>query len=135
MARGVEARIAWFRGHYQGWPARRRGGLCARHTWLSLGIPPIGASDAHAALAKTKAAGNLRQGDPPRGAVVFYKGGRHGHAALSLGKGPHGTMILTTDAHGAGTIGERDLDWPLHAWGHKRAGWAWAWGSRKVPSK
>ena len=131
MARGVEDRIRWFRGHRQGWPGRTRSGLCARHTWLSLGIPPIGASDAHAALARTKAAGNLRQGEPPRGAVVFYTGGRHGHAALSLGGG----KILTTDAHGAGTVGERPLDWPAHAWGHHRAGWAWAWGSRKIPSR
>jgi hypothetical protein len=129
MARSVEGRIAWFRNHHQGWPGRRRGGLCARHTWLSLGVPPIGAPSAHKALELTRKAGNLNQGTPPRGAVVFYKGGRYGHAALSLGGG----KIITTDAHGAGTIGERPLDWPEQAWGHERVGWAWAWGSRKIP--
>jgi hypothetical protein len=58
-------------------------------------------------------------GDPPRGALVFWRTGNPaGHIALSLGHG----MVLSTDYPHAGTVGVAPLT-ALDRWG-PRLGWA-----------
>lgn len=130
MARHVEARIRHMRTH-----PPRRVGMCARTVWLALGVPPLGAASASIAARKIKAAGHLKYHysgkGPPRGVIVLWTGGRHGHghAALSLGDG----RILTTDPPGRpGGVGETSITMPRKRWGLTYAGWTTWWG-RQLP--
>lgn len=130
MARSVANRIAWMRKHPPG-----RAGLCAKTVWLSLDVPALGVPSASAAADKVKAAGHLHyhyDGDgPPKGAIVYWKGGSHGygHMALSLGGG----RILTTDPPGhSGGVGEASITMPRERWHHKYVGWS-TWYGRELP--
>lgn len=120
--RGIEERISWFLNN-----SPVSAGMCAQHTWHSLGgdygCPPAwGASDANEACQKVRASGrywtpNTWDGPPPRGAWVGYEYGANGHACLSLGDG----TIATTDPEGdSGGVGIEDLNYP-NKWG--ASGW------------
>lgn len=119
--RSIEARIDWFLSNN---PSDR--GMCAQHTWHSLGgdygnPPAWGASDANECVDKVKASGRYWtpgnwSGPPPRGAWVGYKYGNNGHACLSLGDG----RIATTDPSSGAMVGIEDLDYP-NKWG--ASGW------------
>ena len=119
--RGIEERIDWFLSHN---PSAR--GMCAQHTWHSLGgdygnPPAWGCSDANECVDKVKASGRYWtpsswSGPPPRGAWVGYKYGSNGHACLSLGDG----RIATTDPGNGAMVGIEDLDYP-NKWG--ASGW------------
>lgn len=121
LPRDVEQRIRWFLDNDPGEP-----GMCARHTWHSLGgdegTPPRwGAANANAVIAKVRKSGRFWtpqtwKGPPPRGAVVLWKYGRNGHAALSNGKG----QIVTTDPRTGDPTGIEDLDYPKR-WGYDPA--------------
>lgn len=117
--RGIEERIDWFMEHNPSGP-----GMCAQHTWHSLGgnngnPPAWGCSDANECIDKIRASGRYwnNNGDiPPRGAWVGYKYGSNGHACLSLGDG----RIATTDPGNGKPVGIEDLDYP-NKWG--ASGW------------
>lgn len=119
MSRSVEARIEWFLSNSPG-----GSGMCARHSWRSLGgdkgdPPAWGCPDANAVYDKVKASGRYWSSTPPRGALVVWKYGRHGHAAISAGNG----RIVTTDPSGRpGSTGEEPLSYPSR-WGAK--GYIW----------
>ena len=95
-------------------------GMCLQQTRTWLEIPAC-YPDATAAW---KAARLKHPGDrtPPRGAPVWWTGGRngHGHVALYLGDG----LIRSTDAAGPGRVGTVALDWPERNWGLTYAGWS-----------
>lgn len=115
--RGIEERIDWFLSHT---PASS--GMCAQHTWHSLGgnngnPPAWGCSDANECVDKVKSSGRYWtpaswDGPPPRGAWVGWKYGNHGHAALSNGDG----KITTTDPSNGKSTGTEPLDYPKR-WG------------------
>ena len=119
--RAIEPRIDWFLSHN---PSDR--GMCAQHSWHSLGgdygnPPAWGASDANACVDKVRASGRYWtpgtwDGPPPRGAWVGYSYGSNGHACLSLGDG----RIATTDPSSGAMVGIEDLDYP-NKWG--ASGW------------
>lgn len=119
--RGIEDRIDWFLSHNPS-----SSGMCAQHTWHSLGgdkgnPPAWGCSDANQCVDKVKASGRYWtpsswSGPPPRGAWVGYKYGSNGHACLSLGDG----RIATTDPGNGAMVGIEDLDYP-NKWG--ASGW------------
>lgn len=121
LPREIEERIDWFLQHS---PSAR--GMCAQHTWHSLGgdqgnPPAWGCSDANQCVDKVKASGrywtpSTWSGPPPRGAWVGYKYGSNGHACLSLGDG----RIATTDPGNGAMVGIEDLDYP-NKWG--ASGW------------
>jgi hypothetical protein len=67
--------------------------------------------------------------NPPEGVPVLYAGGRHGHIALSTGRGTR-----STDAPTNGQVAEVDLDWPLRRWGHHYLGWIGDLGGQVIPS-
>lgn len=112
--RGVEERLTWFRSNDPGGV-----GWCMRHSWRALGgdqnnPPRWGCPDANCVYDKVIAAGRYWRTMPPRGALVLWKYGNNGHAALSLGDG----TILTTDPAGRpGRTGVEPLDYPERAWG------------------
>lgn len=131
--RGVEARIAWFRTHSPGGV-----GLCARHTWRSLGgdygnPPAWGCPHANCVYDKVIKAGRYWRTDPPRGAIVLWKYGKYGHAALSLGGG----KILTTDPSGKpGGTGVESIGYPSK-WGAvpTRRIWTDQYNGVRIPIK
>jgi hypothetical protein len=116
--RGIEERIDWFQTHNPS-----GSGLCAQHTWHSLGgdygCPAAwGCADANECISKIKKAGRYwtpqtHSGNPPRGAAVYWQYGSYGHAAISNGDG----TISTTDPSGnQGMCGNEPLDYPKK-WG------------------
>lgn len=65
-----------------------------------------------------------RKTDPPRGALVFYRGKTdddYGHVCLSNGRG----MIWTNDAPVLGRIGLVSVTFPVTQWGYTLVGWVW----------
>lgn len=119
MPRGIEDRIRWFLSNSPG-----GSGMCARHSWRSLGgdqgdPPAWGCPDANAVYDKVKASGRYWSSTPPRGALVVWKYGRHGHAAISAGNG----RIVTTDPSGKpGGTGEESISYPSK-WGARSYIW------------
>lgn len=120
MPRSVNARIDWFLNHKPSGP-----GMCAQHTWHSLGndVPAWGAPNANSCVDKVRASGRYWtpetwDGPPPRGAWIGYKYGANGHACLSYdGAG----KIATTDPDGnSGGVGIEDISYP-NKWG--ASGW------------
>lgn len=111
--RGIEERINWFLSHLPSGP-----GMCAQHSWHSLGgdrgnPPRWNCSDANAVHAKVVASGRYFKTPPPRGALILWKYGNDGHAALSLGNG----RIATTDpTNNPGSVGVEPIDYPKK-WG------------------
>jgi hypothetical protein len=123
--RGIEDRITWFLEHEPSGP-----GMCAQHTWHSLGgdkgCPPAwGAANANAVVAKLRSAGKLYTtslDDPPRGALVVYEYGNNGHACLSLGDG----RIATTDPSNGQPTGTEPITYPKK-WGAANGGRPTGW--------
>jgi hypothetical protein len=75
---------------------------------------------------------HLYGGTPPPGVPVFYgpgSGSRYGHVAISVG----GNRIRSTDCPSEGRVGETDLNWPQHRWGHNYIGWARNIGGVDIP--
>lgn len=111
--RGVEARIAWFRLNKPSGP-----GMCAQHCWHALGgdkgCPPRWYKrNANEIYDAVRASGRFFTSDPPRGALILWKYGANGHAAISLGDG----KIITTDPTGnLGGTGVEDISYPKK-WG------------------
>lgn len=114
--RGIDERITWMLDHPPG-----EVGQCARETWHALGgdqstpCPPAwGTPDANAVYDEIIASGRYWTTTPiPRGAVIAWRYGDHGHAALSAGDG----WICTTDPEGnAGGTGIEPLNYP-ERWG------------------
>lgn len=111
--RGVEERIRWMRANPPGVV-----GMCARTCWLALGgdygnPPAWSAADANAVYYKVISSKRFFRTAPPRGALVIWRYGRHGHVAISLGDG----LILTTDpSTGMGRVGVESIDYPKK-WG------------------
>lgn len=115
-----EARLAWFLSRRPSGP-----GMCAQHCWHALGGPACpprwGASSANVVYAKVKASGRWFTGDPPRGALVLWKYGKYGHAALSMGNG----KIATTDpTNRPGGVGIESINYP-RKWGASNSRRIW----------
>lgn len=111
--RGVEERIEWFLHHLPSGP-----GMCAQHCWHALGgnygnPPRWNCDDANAVYAKVIASGRYFKTEPPRGALIIWPYGEHGHEAISLGA----RKIATTDPTGQpGGVGVESIDYPKK-WG------------------
>lgn len=117
--RGVEERIRWMLDNPPGRP-----GMCARTCWHALGgdrgnPPRWFAADANAVYDKVRASGRYFTTPPPRGALVVWQYGQHGHTALALGDG----TIVTTDPTGKpGGTGIEPFGYPAK-WGAR--GYLW----------
>jgi hypothetical protein len=129
--RGVEARIQWMID--PPYPDRR--GLCAYWVWKACRIPKTGSPDATAAYRKARDAGHVHEDDnPPRGAIVWWTGGSHGHGHVAISLGDR--RIITTDAHDTGTkTGEHALSWPHTHWGLTYKGWSWSYAHIPIPKE
>lgn len=81
-----------------------------------------GYDDAHAMLDAVRAAGKLRTGTPPVDAVVFWRGGKHGHVAIQTIAG----FIWTVDLPTPGKVGWVKRAVVAQRWGYVEAGWCYA---------
>lgn len=80
--RGIEERIRWFLDHNANGP-----GMCAQHSWHSLGgdngsVPAWGCANANEVYDKVKKSGRYWTGTPKRGALVLWRYGNNGHASI-----------------------------------------------------
>lgn len=83
---------------------------------------PAGYYDAHAMIDAVRKAGKLRIGKPPVGAVVFWRGGQHGHVAVMASF----DRILTVDLPRSGKVGRVKRGVPRSQWGYREVGWCHA---------
>lgn len=120
--RGVESRIRYFLEHPPG-----KAGMCARTCWQALGgdrgnPPAWGAPDANSVYDKVIRSGRyFRTWPAPRGALIVWKYGAHGHTALAAG----GSQIYTTDPTGRpGGTGVEPIGYP-HKWGASSSARLW----------
>ena len=113
--RSEDARIKWFLDHNP-----NGSGMCAQHSWHSLGgdngnPPAWGCSDANEVYDKVKNSGRFWTGTPKRGALIVWKYGNNGHAAICYNDA--GDKICTTDPNGdPGGSGVESITYP-HKWG------------------
>lgn len=70
-----------------------------------------------------------RNSSAPRGAAVFYSGGRYGHVAFSLGNG----YVRSTDVAGRGRVGTVPINWFARNWGYNLLGWTEDLNGVKLP--
>jgi hypothetical protein len=60
--------------------------------------------------------------NPPRGALLFFKGGSYGHVCVSNGR----RKAWTNDAPTTGRIGLVPITWFAAHWQSRYVGWVWA---------
>jgi hypothetical protein len=58
--------------------------------------------------------------NPPKGAVVYWRVGAHGHVALSNGEGE----IWGSDLPNQGLVGKTSIHTPRAKWGATPVGWS-----------
>lgn len=125
-ARSVEERLAYMAANPPG-----KAGQCAHAVWLALGVPALGAPDAAAAAHHVQAAGHMKPGPAPRGAVMYWVGGHsgHGHMALSLGN----QQVRSTDVNHPGGVGDVPFAWFSQHWPQEHyLGWS-SWYGVDLP--
>lgn len=59
--------------------------------------------------------------NPPRGALLFFKGGTYGHVCLSNGR----KRAWTNDAPTVGKVGLVPVSYFTNNWGMQYVGWCW----------
>lgn len=93
-------------------------GMCLQQvrTWWGVG------SKYGSAISAWYGSPKKHRGDwhPPKGAPVYYYGGKYGHIAFSLGNG----YVRSTDVAGSGRVGTVPLNWFKSRWGYTYLGWA-----------
>lgn len=95
-------------------------GMCLQQVQTWYKIP---ASQPHASAAwRATRLHRAHDRRAPRGAPVWWTGGRHGfgHIAMSLGNG----TIRSTDAGGSGRVATVALEWVERRWGLTYEGWS-----------
>ena len=100
-------------------------GLCQSFCRQSYGVGAW-APSAISAWAKIPAKRKTVGGDPsdaPRGALLYYSGGKYGHVALAIGKKTD-WKCLSNDYQAKGRIGQAPRTFPR--WGIRYLGWS-AW--------
>jgi hypothetical protein len=121
--RNTDARIKWFLDHNPS-----GSGMCAQHSWHSLGgdngnPPAWGCSDANEVYAKVKSSGRYWTGTPKRGALILWKYGNNGHAAICYNAA--GDKIATTDPSGNPYGSDVESITYPHKWGATTSARIW----------
>ena len=106
-------------------PSQDWTGLCLSFCRQSYGVPAF-APSAIKAWGRTPAKHRHVGGDPsdaPRGALLYYSGGKYGHVALAIGRKTN-WKCLSNDYQSKGRIGQAPRTFPR--WGIRYLGWS-AW--------
>lgn len=119
--RNTNDRIKWFLTHMPdiNGDGRYDSGACANHSWKSLGgdygnPPAWGCRNANQLYDKVRNSGRYWTTIPKRGALILYRYGRNGHAAIVYDDA--GTQIATTDPSNGKWTGVEPIDFPKK-WG------------------
>jgi hypothetical protein len=99
---------------------RRTGGwvgLCLKFSRMAAGAPG-GTYDAHTGWRNAKY--KHTKGTPPRGAIVWWHGGKHGHVAVSAGDG----YCYSTDVVVRGQVRRCKISLIRQRWGQTYVGWS-----------
>ena len=121
MRNNVDAVIAWSRAEMHA-PSRDWSGMCQSHCRSAYGVPAWSDSALHA-WGKIPPHFKHSGGDPadaPRGAILYYSGGKFGHAALAIGH--DGKNCLSNDYARRGKIGLAPRTFPR--WNLHYLGWS-----------
>lgn len=124
--RNVEDRLKWFLTHK---PVEA--GRCAEYNMQALDVPRQGLPDATAVAKVVIAAGNMKQGPCPKGAIRYWTGGSEGHGHVGLEAAPIDapSSVASVDVNGGGSVGTRPMSWFKSNWPSlKYVGWSWYWG-------
>lgn len=133
LPRSVDDAISW------GWsqvhePTRDWTGLCQSFCRQSYGVPAWAGSAIKAwqRIPKSKKVSGGRPEDAPRGALLYYQGGKFGHVALAIGKRTQ-VSCLSNDYVERGKIGRAPRAFPR--WGIRYVGWSvWTpYGTMRIP--
>lgn len=89
--------------------------LMYTRTWLGIGCKYGSAIAAWNGARKRHGAKSIA----PKGAPVYWRGGKHGHIALSVGGG----KCRSTDRPRGGVVSTVTIDSISRAWGYKYVGW------------
>lgn len=122
LPRTVSTVIAWSREQSQH-PTQSWQGLCQSHCRTAYGVKAW-SSSAIGAWAKIPLRYRHTGGSPtdaPRGALLYYSGGKYGHVALAIGKRTS-TWCLSNDYTAQGRIGVAPRTFPR--WGLHYVGWS-----------
>ncbi len=96
-------------------------GWCKRETRTAYNVPSDGSNDATEAWSRTKRRHSTAT-VPPRGAIVWWTGGRNGHGHVAISQG--GGFIRSTDLPISGRWGTAKLSDPERLWGLRYVGWS-----------
>lgn len=106
----------------------KRGGLCLAFVRQCWGFSPGGIPDAKTAWAR--ASQKHTTGVPPKGAPVYWAGGRHGHIAISDGN----WYCYSTDIRRWGRVDRVPMVQIPSSWGYRYLGWSGDYpGKGKLP--
>ena len=122
--RSVPSRLAFYKR--QGAP---RAGLCASAVREALGAPWQGLPSAAAVWQEVPPA-DRRRYNAPRGALVYWTGGRHGYGHVCFAMGDHLELSVDVLPGQPGVAGVVPFGWfALHWPSLTYAGWSWRFGS------
>lgn len=114
--------------HYarQGAP---RAGLCAAAVREALAAPWQGLGSAAEVWAAVPEA-DRRRYNAPRGAIVYWVGGRNGYGHVAFAMGGHMTLSVDVVPRRPGVAGIVPFRWFAENWpGLEYVGWSWRWGA------
>lgn len=122
LSRTVDEVIAWSKGQRDN-PTQSWQGLCQSHCRNAYGVPAWAPSaiEAWKKIPKSEKHVGGKPSDAPRGAILYYSGGKYGHVALAIGKKTH-DKCLTNDYTFMGKIGVAPRTFPR--WGITYLGWS-----------
>lgn len=132
LTRSVDEAIEWGWGQAKD-PSRDWTGLCQSFCRQSYNVPAWAASAiiAWRKIPKSKKVIGGKPEDAPRGALLYYEGGKFGHVALAIGKKTN-RSCLSNDYIERGKIGRAPRGFPR--WGIRYVGYSlWTpFGSMKI---
>jgi hypothetical protein len=122
LKRSVDEAIEWGWGQAKA-PSQDWTGLCQSFCRQSYGVKPWAGSaiSAWGKIPKAKKVSGGRPQDAPRGALLYYQGGKYGHVALAIGKRTN-KACLSNDYVARGEIDRAPRDFPR--WGIRYVGWS-----------
>ena len=124
LKRDVEEAITWAWGQVKN-PTQDWTGLCQSFCRQAYGVPAWAPSAIKAwqKIPKAHKVAGGKPSDAPRGALIYFEGGKYGHVAVAIGK-KTSNSCLSNDYVKRGAINRAPREFPR--WGIRYVGWS-AW--------
>ena len=117
--RSCASAVAWAEAHLTNTYHKEYKELCDRFVGTAYGYSSSGFYSAIVHWNSTPTRFKHNDRNPPLGALVFFKSGQYGHAALSTGNG----NLISTDINGLGTLGRTSISAIERKWNAGYLGW------------